>query len=281
MVNLFTLPDLDYSMVEFSQWFSQLTDGGAFPDFLKIVATIFLGIIVNHLVTRSIERLLNARQVDRRLVRQIGLVSRYIIFFTVFMLILNFAGVTPTVLLTSLGIVGIAAGFAAQDLLSNLLNGIFLIFENTINVSDVVRIGDVYGIVRLIKLRTTEIRTFDNNIVSIPNSILAQSNIINMTSGSKYSMTSITVKLDYSADFEKAKELMYDVVRYVEGVVIDAAKGVRFEVSNMEERYWGLNLTIYFFVDAINEPWVKTVAHQGIIEKLVEAEIPFHRDSPK
>ena len=182
-------------MVDLTQFLSQLTGGDASLAFLKIVTTIVVGVIVNQLVTRSIKRLLSARQVDRRLVRQIGLVSRYIILFSVFMLILNFAGVTPTVLLTSLGIVGIAAGFAAQDLLSNLLNGIFLIFENTINVSDVVRIEDVYGIVRLIKLRTTEIRTFDNNIVSIPNSKLAQSNIINMTSGSKYSMTAVAERM--------------------------------------------------------------------------------------
>jgi small-conductance mechanosensitive channel len=268
-------------MADISQLIAQLTTGDEVPAIVKIVATIILGVIVNQLISRSIERLLNARDVDRRLVRQIGLISRYIIFFAVFILVLNFAGVTPTVLLTSLGIVGIAAGFAAQDLLSNLLNGIFLIFENTINVSDVVKIGDVYGIVRLIKLRTTEIRTFDNNIVSIPNSKLAQSNIINMTSGSKYSMTAITVKLGYDADFEKAKELMQGVVNHVDGAIIDSVHGVRFEVSNIGERYWGLNLTIYFFVEAINEPWIKSVAHQEIIEKLVEAQIPFHRDSPK
>ncbi|MFC1803796.1 hypothetical protein ACFL0D_07510, partial [Thermoproteota archaeon] len=97
-------------MVDLTQGIVQLTMEDSFPVFLKILATIIVGVIVNRLVTRSIERLLNARQVDRRLVRQVGLVSRYLIFFSVFILILNFAGVTPTVLLTSLGIVGIAAG---------------------------------------------------------------------------------------------------------------------------------------------------------------------------
>lgn len=268
-------------MVDLTHWIAQLTMGDSFPVFLKILATIITGVIVNQLVTRAIERLLNARQVDRRLVRQVGLVSRYLIFFSVFILILNFAGVTPTVLFTSLGIVGIAAGFAAQDLLSNLLNGLFLIFENTINVSDIVKVGDVYGVVRIIKLRTTEIRTFDNNIVSIPNSKLAQSNVVNMTSGSKYSMTTITVKLDYTADFEKAKKILLGVINHADGVLIDSVHGVRFEVSNIGERYWGLNLTVYFFVEAINEPWIKSIIHQEIIEKIIEAKVPFHRDSPK
>ena len=56
---------------------------------------------------------------------------------------------------------------------------------------------------------------------------------------------------------------------------------IRFEVSNIGERYWGLNLTIYFFAEAIREPWIRSVAHQEIIEKLVKENIAFHRDSPK
>ena len=268
-------------MTDLTQYLAQFTTGDIFPIFIKIVATIFGAIIVNSIVTRSVRSLLQSRNVERRLVRQIGLVSRYVIFLAAFLLILNFAGVTPSVLLTSLGIVGIAAGLAAQDLLSNLINGIFLIFENTINVSDVVKVGDIYGVVRLIKLRTTEIRTFDNNIVSIPNSKLAQSNIINMTTGSKYSMTTITVKLGYNADYERVKELMKDTLNHTEGVIIDSVHGVRCEVTNIGERYHGLNLTIYFFAEAIREPWIRSDAHQEIIKKLVAENVPFHRDSPK
>lgn len=268
-------------MADLTEFVAQFVTGDLFPVFIRISATIIGAIIINNVLIRSISRLLKSRNVERRLVRQIGLVSRYVILLAAFLLILNFAGVTPNVLLTSLGIVGIAAGLAAQDLLSNLLNGIFLMFENTINVSDVVKVGDIYGVVRIIKLRTTEIRTFDNNIVNIPNTKLAQSNIINMTSGSKYAMTTITVKLGYDADYEKAKGIMREVVNHSEGVVIDSVHGVRFEITNIGERYHGLNLSIYFFAEAIKEPWIRSDVHQEIIEKLVTENVPFHRDSPK
>lgn len=268
-------------MASLDQLIAQFTVADLFPMLTRIGATVILAIIVNSIVARLVKGVFESQNMDRRMVRQIGLVSRYLIFLAAFVLVLNFAGVTPDILLTSLGIVGIAAGFAAQDLLSNLLNGIFLIFENTIKVSDVVKVGDVYGVVRLIKLRSTEIRTFDNNIVSIPNSKLAQSNIINLTSGSRYSMATINVKLDYVADFEKAKEIMRDVVNHTDGVIIDSVHGVRFEVFNMEERYHGLNVTIYFFVEAIREPWIKSEALQKIIERFNEAGLPWHRDSPK
>ena len=265
-------------MVDIFQFFEIGLDTHAF---LQILIISIFGILINILIIRSVSRLQNRENLDRRVIRQIGLIARYIIFLFVFLIILSLLGFTPNVLLTGLGIAGIAAGFAAQDLLSNILNGIFLIFENTINVSDVVRIGDVYGIVRLIKLRSTEIRTFDNNIVNIPNSMLSKSNVVNMTSGSKYTMTDITVKLAYEADYDIVKEYMSEIVTQTEGVVVNALHGIKFEITNIGERYHGLNLTIFFFVEAHYEPWIRTRVHQKIIEKLVQENVPFHKDSPK
>ena len=251
------------------------------PELVQITIIFVIGIILNSVIIRSVTSLQQRENTDRRVIRQIGLIARYIVFFLITLFSLSIAGLTPNVLLTSLGIAGIAAGFAAQDLLSNILNGVFLIFENTINVSDVVKIGDVYGIVRLIKLRTTEIRTFDNNIVSIPNSLLSKSNVVNMTSGSRYSMTSITVKLAYEADYDAVMEMMRNIVSRSEGVIVNALHGIKFEITNIGERYHGLNLTIFFYVDAQNEPWIRTAVHKQIIDKLVEEKVPFHRDSPK
>ncbi len=251
------------------------------PQLLQIAAVVTVGLIVNTFIARSFSRLQERENADRRVIRQVGLIARYIVLLIVSLLVMSIGGVTPNVLLTSLGIAGIAAGLAAQDLLSNVLNGVFLIFENTIKVSDVVKIGDVYGIVRLVKLRTTEIRTFDNNIVSIPNSLLSKSNVVNMTSGSRYSMTSITVKLAYEADYDAAMAMMRDVVTRGEGVIVNALHGIKYEITNIGERYHGLNLIIYFFVEAQNEPWIRTTIHKEIVEKLVEENVPFHRDSPK
>ena len=251
------------------------------PLLLQITVLTITGLLLNILITRSVLRLQQRENLDRRVIRQIGLIARYIIFILVFLVILSLLGVTPNILLTGLGIVGIAAGLAAQDLLSNILSGVFLIFEKTINVSDVVKIGDVYGIVRLIKLRSTEIRTFDNNIVNIPNSTLSKSNVVNMTSGSKYTMTGITVKLAYEADYDAVKKYLSEIINRTEGVMINALHGIRYEITNIGERYHGLNLTIFFFVEAQNEPWIRTMVHQKIIEKLVKENVPFHKDSPK
>jgi MscS family membrane protein len=251
------------------------------PIWLQIIFILSLSSGVNYLIVRMVSRLQEKPNLDRRLIRQIGLLIRYLVFLIALVLIFNISGAKTEVLLTSLGIAGIAAGLAAQDLLSNVLNGVFLFFEKTISVSDVVKIGDVYGVVRLTKLRTTEIRTFDNNIVSIPNSEISKRNIINMTNGSRYCMTSIDLKLGYNADFDKVMEHAREIINRSEGVQIGSIHGIKFEISNMEQRFRGLILTIYFFVEALNEPWIRTAVHKNINSKLVEEKVPFHRDPPR
>ena len=86
---------------------------------------------------------------------------------------------------------------------------------------------------------------------------------------------------DYEADYDEVMEIMQGTVSHSEGVIVNALHGVKFEVTNIGERYHGLNLIIYFFVEAQNEPWIRTTVHKQIIEKLVEEKVPFHRDSPK
>jgi small-conductance mechanosensitive channel len=248
---------------------------------LKIAVVIVVVVLVNRSFSWGMRRLQKRRGADRRLYRQFRVFFTYVVYVVGLGLILIIIDVDVTVIATSLGIVGIAVGFGARDILANLLSGIFLLFERTYQVSDVVKIGEVYGIVRLIKVRSTEIRTFDRNIVSIPNSMIASTNVVNMTSGSDRMITSITVKLAYGEDYERVKTLMKDVASTVDGVFIDAAHDVKFEITNIGERYHGLNLIMYFYLEAIKEPWIRSEVHEKINKELVTAGVEFHRDSPK
>lgn len=262
-----------------NNWLTEVNFLKWVPYMLQISLVLLVGFFANKLLNKYFSRFEKREKLDRRLVRQIGLTLRYVIYLFLSLIILSILGITPSVLLAGLGIIGIAAGLAAQDILSNVLNGIFLIFEGAIKVSDVVKIGDVYGIVRLVKLRTTEIRTFDNNIVNIPNSVLSKNNIVNMTSGGKYLTTSITLKLAYEADYDACMDYMKTIASQSQGVTVSPRHGFKFEIQNIGERYRGLYLTMFFFVEAANEPWIRSNVHQKIIEKLVEENVPFHKDA--
>ncbi|MFW6117355.1 MAG: mechanosensitive ion channel family protein [Thermoproteota archaeon] len=248
---------------------------------VEIAAVVVAIFLFTRVVSRIIEEIQERRNLERRIGRQINIFFKYLVYGVGFLVILSLLGVDVTVIATSLGVMGIAVGFVAKDIMANFLSGIFLIFEKAYQVNDVVKINDVYGIVRLMKLRTTPIKTFDGNIVTLSNSKIASSTIINMTSGSEKMQTSISVKLGYKENFEEVKRLMKETASQVEGVYIDEDYDVRFEVSEIGKRYHGLRLTMYFYVDPHREPWIKSGVLERINRILVESGVEFHREAPR
>jgi small-conductance mechanosensitive channel len=86
-----------------------------------------------------------------------------------------------TALLGAAGIAGVAIGFASQTSLSNLVSGLFLVWEQPFEVGDVLAVGDVTGSVHSIDLLSVQVRTFDNKLVRIPNENLIKTQFTNIT----------------------------------------------------------------------------------------------------
>lgn len=90
-------------------------------------------------------------------------------------------GFRVSTLLGAAGVMGLAIGFAAQTSLSNLISGIFLIWERPFEIGDVINIDTITGTVEEIDLLSTKIRKFDNTLVRIPNEDLIKSRLTNIT----------------------------------------------------------------------------------------------------
>jgi len=243
-----------------------------------LVAIIFFAI--NRSVSSLIERVQDRRNIERRVTRQIQLFSKYIIETLGILTALGILGIDLTLIATSLGIVGIAVGFAARDLLSNLLSGIFILFDRVYLVNDAVEIDGTYGIVRLITLRNTEIRTFDGNIVVIPNSKVASGKIVNMTGGSNYMISVIAVNLSYDEDYPNVKKIMREAAINIDGVIAENEQDIRFRVDALEERLQGVEVEMYFTVESRQEPWIKANVYEAVIQALVKNKVRFHRQAP-
>jgi small-conductance mechanosensitive channel len=87
--------------------------------------------------------------------------------------ILSQLGISIGPLLAGLGVIGVAVGFGAQNLVKDFLAGIFLIVENQLRVGDVVRIGEALGTVENITLRITQVRGLNGHLYTIPNGEMA------------------------------------------------------------------------------------------------------------
>lgn len=110
-----------------------------------------------------------------------------------------------TTALAGAGVIGLVIGFGAKDLVANTLSGIFIAVDKPFQVNDIIEIKGEVGVVTDMGLRTTEIRKFDNKIVTLPNSYLANNPVVNY-SANETRRVSFKVGIDYDSDMEKATE---------------------------------------------------------------------------
>lgn len=144
--------------------------------------------------------------------------------------------------LGGLGLLGVAAGFAFQDILSNLLAGILLIMRQPFRAGDQIAVAGVQGTVQVITIRETEIRTFDGRDVFVPNKDVYQGTITVQT-GQPAVRTSLLVGVSYDDDLGAARRVALDTLAGVEGIRDDPAPQAlltEFGGSSitLDLRYW-------------------------------------------
>lgn len=96
-------------------------------------------------------------------------VGTIVLFLAILYMVLNEFGVNVAPLLAGMGIVGLAFGFGGQYLIRDIISGIFVLFEDQFHVNDVVKIGDLAGLVQKINLRVTVLRDLEGRVIFIPN----------------------------------------------------------------------------------------------------------------
>lgn len=153
-----------------------------------------------------------------------------------------FPSVRPVDVLSGAGVLTIAAGFAFQDILQNLLAGILLLFRQPFQGGDQIRVGDVTGTVEEINIRETVIVTFDGRRILIPNAKV-YTDVIHVQTAHEAIRSNFVVGIAYEADMAAARSIATEAVSRVEGVVPDPppeALYVELESStvNLDIRFW-------------------------------------------
>jgi MscS family membrane protein len=181
-----------------------------------------------------------------------------------------------TAWLASAGIIGIAIGFAAKDTLANLFSGIFIIVDAPYKVGDfIVLEGDLRGQVTKIGARSTRVLTMDDVEITVPNSTIGSSKIINETGGrSIRSRIKIGVDVAYGSDIDRVREILLHCAAGVRHVATEPAPDVWFTAFGSS----GLSFQLLVWletpgergrvIDTLNSAVYKAFAAAGI-------EIPY------
>jgi|APSaa5957512576_1039674.scaffolds.fasta_scaffold07656_5 MscS family membrane protein len=200
---------------------------------------------------------------------------KVILILILIIYLLSYWGVEIGPLLAGMGIGGIAIAFALQASLANIFGGISIILDKTVKVGDLVNLPDgTLGKILKISLRATKIKTFDNEIVIVPNSKLANSNIKNVAQPEPKSRVVIPFGVAYGSDIEKVRKVVLSEIKKVKGFVNDPEPSVMF----LEMGDSSLNFKAFFFVDSFENRFAAiNEANTKIYNALNKAkiEVPF------
>lgn len=134
-------------------------------------------------------------------------VAKYFIMVVALLTILSVWGVDTKALIASLGVAGVVAGLALQDLFKDLLAGFAIIIDNEFDVGDNVKIGTFRGTVVELGMKNTKIRAYSGEVKSISNRNITE--VINYSTQS--SKCIVDVGVDYDADIEVVEEVLRKV----------------------------------------------------------------------
>lgn len=101
----------------------------------------------------------------------------------------------------------VALGFAAQDIIGNLVSGAFIVTDSTFNIGDWIQWDDQEGVIEDISFRATRVRTFDNEVVTVPNSVLTSSAVTNPVLNDTLRLD-VPVEINYDDDLNEAVRIM-------------------------------------------------------------------------
>ena len=143
----------------------------------SLLGLIILAFFVSKLISETIRRsLLNRLRINRGLQEAITVFIKYLLITLSSVIILQTAGINLSSLAVIAGVVGIGLGFGLQNIASNFISGLVLLFEQTIKVGDYIEIGELKGTIEKISIRSTIIRTEDDLFVIVPNQRFIENN---------------------------------------------------------------------------------------------------------
>ena len=238
----------------FSGWLSSIgdaiseNDGGMFFSILMFIAILLLSFKLAKIAQRIITKGLASSHVhlSQLLSRMIVSITRGVIIAIGVLIALSQLGVSLGPLLAGLGIAGFVLGLALQNSLSNFASGLMILIYKPFDVGDIVEVGgNVTGIVSYMSLVNTTVLTLDNQTLIVPNNLVWQNVIKNITA-QKTRRIDLIFGIGYSDDIPKVERILTEIIESQEAILADPKPVVRLHELGESS----VNFVVW--------PWVKT-----------------------
>lgn len=181
---------------------------------VKVIVLFFIYLVVKAIGKKAIVKAFDRKNTNdqlspgrRKTLQSISNnILAYSLLFIFVGILFDLFGVDIKMLIAGAGIVGLAIGFGAQGLVSDVVTGFFILLEKQIDVGDYVTVASYDGIIEDVGLRTTQLRGFDGTLYFIPNREIAS--VSNHSRGNMRALVDISIP--YENDIDEAMKVMQD-----------------------------------------------------------------------
>ena len=197
---------------------------------IALVILIVSFIIIKWL-SKAIEKrgkkLEETKKVDKTIYRTLSHVTNIALKVLVVVALIGYVGIDTSGITALIASLGVGVGLAVNGTLSNLAGGFLLLVTHPFKVDDYIAASGYEGTVEDIFVCYTKIRTFDNKTVYLPNGALSTTQIVNFTEKGLRRLD-VVFGISYDDDFDKAKQIIADVVKANDKILVDPAIGKQY-----------------------------------------------------
>ena len=213
---------------------------------IQLLIGIFVSIIVAMTLGRFIEnRLMKINQLSLNGRVMINKVLRIALYVIAVVIALDTIGLDLTFLSVFGGAFGVGLAFGMQKIASNYISGFTILLDKSVQIGDILTIGEHYGIVNSIQSRYTVLRKLDGVEVIIPNETLIAENIVNHTSSDRKVRVAIDIQIGYNSSVDEATKIMLSCCNAQDRVIKENPEPTVYLMNFGES---GIDLKLVFFI---------------------------------
>jgi len=249
------------------------------PISLSSITMFFLIIIVFSLIsktlkTRFLNKILTKFHLEEGLKFTFVRITQYIIIGIGIMVALQFVGIDLSGIAVVLGFLSVGIGFGLQNVTSNFISGIILLFERPIRVGDRVTVGEYEGDVQNINIRATTIITLNNISIIVPNSDFISNPVTNWSHGDKKIRVDLTVGVSYSSDLDLVLKVLKEIAE--KNITVLKSPAPEVHLKELGDSSWNMNLRVWI-PDPKEHYYVSSELNCEIVRqfRVHNIEIPF------
>lgn len=197
--------------------------------------------------------------------------------------VLSMVGVQMTSFIAMLGAAGLAVGLALQGTLQNVAGGVIILLFKTLRVGDVIESGSYIGTVREIQMMYTMLTTFDNRVVTIPNSALATGSLINYSKMPERRVDWV-FSIAYGDDYGKAEQVLRELIEADDRILAEPEPFIALQKLNNSSvdivvRCWTKSENYWPVFFNMNRKVYETFASQGLTIPFPQMDVYVHSNN--